>query len=408
MKRFILARFARAVVWSAAVAAAVVLGTAGRALAADHGDAPSVAHDQGTDIADVFTFLDPNDNSRLIIITTFRGFIASGEIVNFGIFDPAARFRIEIENTDDPKPDLFIDVRFSQRTTTAEAQTATVTLSKKFGGNRRARSFDAPATNPTLDTAPNEPVITTDSESGIRFFAGCVDDPFFFDIPGFSRFAASARAGAPDPTVLQRGRDSFAGYNCMCIALDIPVASVKGEGNVIGVDLRAQRRTESQTKTGEIKSKGTWRNADRMGNPAVNVTLIPFARKNAHNAADTRDDADGEFAQDILSTLDVFGTDAESRNILASVAITNGDFVRVNTTIANTGPGGGNNPEAAFPNGRRLGDDTVDILLTVIANRMDLGDSVDDNDVPRRDTFPFVAPPQQPRVPGVIDDNTRN
>ena len=32
-----------------------------------------------------------------------------------------------------------------------------------------------------------------------------------------------------------------------------------------------------------------------------------------------------------------------------------GDFVRVNTTIPNTGPGGGNNAGAGFPNGRRSG-----------------------------------------------------
>src|SRR5688572_10386977 len=98
MKRLNLARSARA---AAVVAVVLFLGVSGPLFAADHGDAPSVAHDQGTDIADVFEFLDPNDNSRLILIATFRGFIASGEIVNFGIFDPAARFRFEIENTDD-------------------------------------------------------------------------------------------------------------------------------------------------------------------------------------------------------------------------------------------------------------------------------------------------------------------
>ena len=30
------------------------------------------------------------------------------------------------------------------------------------------------------------------------------------------------------------------------------------------------------------------------------------------------------------------------------------------------------------------------------------------NDLPFRSAFPFLAPSQQPRVPGTIDDNTRN
>jgi hypothetical protein len=33
---------------------------------------------------------------------------------------------------------------------------------------------------------------------------------------------------------------------------------------------------------------------------------------------------------------------------------------------------------------------------------------VNASDVAPRDTFPFLAPSQQPRDPGVVDDNTRN
>ena len=39
---------------------------------------------------------------------------------------------------------------------------------------------------------------------------------------------------------------------------------------------------------------------------------------------------------------------------------------------------------------------------------MDVGDNVNANDVPLGNSFPFFAPPQQPRGIGVIDDNTRN
>jgi hypothetical protein len=39
------------------------------------------------------------------------------------------------------------------------------------------------------------------------------------------------------------------------------------------------------------------------------------------------------------------------------MAVTKGDFLRLNRTVANAGLGSGTNAGAGFPNGRRLGDD---------------------------------------------------
>ena len=91
------------------------------------------------------------------------------------------------------------------------------------------RTFTAPSTNSsnTADVAPT-PVLTTDPQSNVIFFAGLTDDPFFFDIPAFGRFNASIRAGAPNPGVFSRGRDTFAGYNTMAIALSMPLTLVRG------------------------------------------------------------------------------------------------------------------------------------------------------------------------------------
>src|SRR5687767_12854153 len=110
-------------------------------IAADHADAPNNAFDRATDLADLYVFLDPNDNSRVVLIMTFAGFIVPGENVNFGLFDPSARYSFEIENTGDPRPDAFIDVRFAPRVPPAP-QTATISLP---GG----RTFNAPTTNPS-------------------------------------------------------------------------------------------------------------------------------------------------------------------------------------------------------------------------------------------------------------------
>src|SRR6266853_5892968 len=125
------------------IAVSIMLTPAPTIDAADHGDAPLTAHDLGADLNDAYMFLDPNDNSRVIMIMTVHGFIVPGENSNFGIFDPAIRYRFEIETTGDARPDKFIDVRFSPRIANAagvpQAQTATISLP--------GRTFTAPSTN---------------------------------------------------------------------------------------------------------------------------------------------------------------------------------------------------------------------------------------------------------------------
>ena len=373
--------------------------------AADHGDAPIASNNQSTDIADVFAFLDPNDNSRLILAMTQRGFIAAGENANFGIFDQFLQYRLQLETTGDAQPDQFIDITFSRVEQSGGPQTATIEFSS-------GHVFTALTTRSS--TAPDAPpqVVTEDPATGILFFAGLVDDPFFFDIPGFSRFVASVLAGAPDPTQLQRGRDSFAGYNVMGIALSIPL-SILSPPDVLGVSGLIMRNTYTRVGKNGIITSGEFRQVERMGNPAVNVSLIPFSRKDEHNFATPEDDAAGRFAGDIVATLTALGTNATNIGILANVAVTNGDYLRLNLTTPNNSLGVEERVTDAgytgFPNGRRLGDDTVDTLLYFITNQTILtGDNADSNDVPLGSTFPFFAPSQQPRAPGVIDDNTRN
>jgi hypothetical protein len=368
--------------------------------AADHGDSPNVSTDQGADLADAYLFLDPNDNTKLVVIATVRGFIVPGEANNFGIFDPKVRFQFNFETNGDANPDRAISVTFNERQSTAKAQTASI----KFGDSK----FSAPATNPSLAaTAPAQ--VVTALPNGIEFFAGEVDDPFFFDIPAFNRFVVSVLAGAPDATQLSRGRDTFAGYNIMAIAMRMPVSLIGTSSiNVIGMNVAAQENIRQPGKTGQYKTAGLFRNVDRVGVPAVNVALVPFARKNEYNAATTVDDAKGKFGGDIVGTLRALGTTQPNIDILANVAVTHGDLLRLNTHVPNSGDQGGTNPEAGFPNGRRLTDDVIDTILFFVANQTPIGDNVNANDVPLQNSFPFLAPAQQPRATGTIDDNTRN
>src|SRR4051794_6909877 len=222
---------------------------------ADHGDSPTASNNASADLNDVFFFLDPNDNSRVIIEMTVRGFIVPSEAVNMGIFDPQLVYRFAIEGTGDTIPDALIDITFAPRTTTNLGQTATVRMTK---GNTKVFEFSAPATNPTLNPAPPAQTVTADSASGVSFFAGEVDDPFFFDIPAFSRFVAAVRAGMPNPAAaFIRGRDSFAGYNTMSIALSVPKALLPNASGVIGV-YGATLRVESQfaSALGNLATRG--------------------------------------------------------------------------------------------------------------------------------------------------------
>jgi hypothetical protein len=373
------------------------------ARAADHGDGPDIGNDSGADIADDYIFLDPNDNTKVVIIGTVHGFIVPGEAGNFAGFDPNVRYRFDIENTGDAKADEFIEVSFSPRTGPSDPQTATVRLPDR-------KTFTAPSTPPTLAPAAIPQVVTTDPSSGVKFFAGETDDPFFFDIPAFNRFVASIKAGSPNPGLFQRGRDTFAGYNVLSIALSLPLEMVRGaaDNNVIGLNMRTLRHSQiPDVKKGGFRGGGKFRQIDREGNPAVNVALIPFAKKSLYNASTPEQDAAGKFAPDIVATLQSLGTDQAHIDILAGVAVAKGDYLHLDLTKANSGAGGGDNAGSGFPNGRRLKDDIIDTILTIVANGTALGDNVNGNDVPLQDQFPFVALPQQPRDNGP-DDNTRN
>ena len=415
------------------------------ARAADHGDAPVPSNNQEIDIADVFFFLDPTDNTQVVLIATIRGFIAPGENNNFGIFDPNVRYHFELENTGDTKADKFIDVTFTPRTgapapapappilEVPQAQTATIAFTgfKDANGDKIKKFEGVATTNSSTATTANAQVISPLGTTGIKFFAGMVDDPFFFDIPAFGAFIKSVRDGSPNAGVFARARDSFAGYNIMGIALRIPKALLVGtDTTVVGTAFYAQKQIvqSPSKKDGSIKGTGAFKTLDRMGNPAVNVALIPFSRKNEYNQGTPKSDADLRFGGDILATLAALGTNGanvfpptDNALVLAQVAVLNGDYLRLDTSVPNTETSGlnggdGDNVEASFPNGRRLHDDTVDILLTLIANGNpfdaittdNLGDNVNGSDPLPQAAFPFLALPNQPFPNGTIDDKTRN
>jgi len=372
---------------------------------ADHGDGPNASNDAAGDLNDIYAFVDPNNNSNIVVIVTLRGFIAAGENGNFGQFDHRILTMLEVYlgGALPAVPDFIVAFQFSPQVSRTSPQTATINF--MTGSMTRLLTLTAPTTISSIAATAPPQTVTTDATTGIKFFAGMTDDPFFFDIPAFNRFTASVLAGTPDPSQLTRGRDSFAGYNTMAIALSVPRNLLPAGTQGFGIGARTFRASGTIGQPGFLLGE----QLDREGVPAVNVALTPFSAKNAYNLGTPQLDAAGAFAPGIVATLQALGTNMTNINFLAGLAVTNGDLLRLNLGIPNNGSGGGNNPAAGFPNGRRLRDDVVDTLLNIITNgTITTGDNVNANEVPLQDTFPFLALPHQPLGTGIVDDFTRN
>lgn len=389
-------------------ALAIQLTPPTRINASDHIDSPSITHDRSSDIADLYAFVDPNDNSKVVLLLSTQGFVVSGEHFGMAIFDHNIRYRFEIENTGDAKPDTFIDVLYSPGLGRVTTQMATI----EFPDGKK---FTAPTTASTQEYATVEPVVTNDAATGASFYAGVSDDPFFLDDTGANRFVASsiANPGRPDKKLLgERGRDTYAGFNTMLTALSVPADMLRGKtGNVIGVNAVTQRKRNQRVEDdGEVKASGDWITVDRSGTPLVNNGLVPPPRKNQYNSASTEDDAKGMFQADLVKSLKALGTDDAHIAMLAKGAVEKGDILRLDLSVPNKGSQGGNNPNGGFGKmgGRRLQDDVVDMTFTIINNGVPMGDRVNGNQVPFRNSFPFVANAIQPFRPGSgAEDQTR-
>ncbi len=199
-----------------------------------------------------------------------------------------------------------------------------------------------------------------------------------------------------NPLGLTNGEsDDLADKNVTTFALEVPIACLTG-GNtsgIIGAWTTAslpQVSVLDPTPEGlEAKvSGGAWTQVSRLGMPLVNEVVIGLPDKNRFNASEPKDD--GQFIDYVYSpTLPVllnvlFGVTpptVKDRPDLVAAFLTGlagvnangsvGEMVRLNTKIAPTPKAAQNNlgvaagDVAGFPNGRRPGDDVVDVEIRV-------------------------------------------
>jgi hypothetical protein len=273
-------------------------------------------------------------------------------------------------------------------------------------------------------------------QSGEAVWAGPRDDSFFADIPGtfdLLNVRILDNNGSLSDGLGQDGNgvDGFKGFNLLSIAMQIPVSELEamgiptkydsvffGQQTGVGVYASVSRaRMTERNPDGTVRNFGGWQQVSRLGNPLFTEGLVAFADKDRFNRTPASQDAQfAKYARNPeLATLinAVYGTSfvATGRTDLEKIFIP--EVLRVATTtdpvrlsgqagFSRLGFIGGdttNGVSSGWPNGRRLGDDVVDIALTAIASGPSystitvVGDNVAANDMPYHQVFPYLATP---------------
>ena len=231
--------------------------------------------------------------------------------------------------------------------------------------------------------------------------------------------------GAPDPvyssgasfpggiTQSDANQELVGKKNVTSIVMEVPIACLRGAGNgVIGGWMTAslpQARLLRPTPTYQSPARhgGPFVQVSRLGMPLVNEVVIGLPQKDLFNAAQPRGDAalldyvtnptfpailDTLFRAPVNATLGTnFTTLAPTnfprndlvatfltgiRTLNQQATVTPSEMLRLNTAVPPT-PQANQNPLgvlgddlAGFPNGRRPGDDVVDIVLRVAMGRL--------------------------------------
>jgi Domain of unknown function (DUF4331) len=228
-------------------------------------------------------------------------------------------------------------------------------------------------------------------------------------IEGDSAPGAGDGKGFPGGITQSPSNNVLADNNITTLALELPAACLKGNGNgVIGAWTTASLRQarilnpNATFEKAEVNG-GAWTQVSRLSNPLVNELVIGIPDKDHFNASEPKND--GQFATYVtnptlpalINILFLAPVNATLGTTLTNLApgnfprkdlvaafltgfsglnqqstVTPSEMIRLNTAIAATpaamqstfGVAGGD--LAGFPNGRRPGDDVVDLALRVV------------------------------------------
>ncbi len=297
------------------------------------------------------------------------------------------------------------------------------------------------ATRNLLDPYTQQSIV--DSKDGYLIFAGQRDDGFYADIQAIFDGLMFRQ---PDQSF-----DSQGGFNVHTICLNIPLEEIGGDMQVAGVFATTSRRVLSvlpDCSDEERTRKAKFVQIGRQGNPLFCEGFVAIADKDKYNRTLPTADRNlfARYAKEpelaVLVNQLLFGGDSvvieKDRTDLVSIFIP--DLIRVDLStgparLAGDGQMVGTNPDdtgfsrlgifgeepdvlisqiqdgfgggvlpGGWPNGRRFGDDVVDIAITallsdlrdvnnLIINSADGIDAVNNNDASYHRTFPYAATP---------------
>ncbi|HVF03483.1 MAG TPA: DUF4331 domain-containing protein, partial [Frankiaceae bacterium] len=424
----------------------------GGATASSHREAPLISADPTVDNTDLYAFVSPEREDYVTFVANWSPFSEPNGGPTFYPFATDARSNVHVDNNGDARPDATfrwtfrtIDKRGNKTflynngpVTSLDDENLlfrqTYTLESSFNGGpfiTRIRNAPVapsrvgPASMPDYQTLRDQAVI--DFPGGWKGFAGQAEDPFFLDLRVFDLLYGT--------DLSETGQDTLSGYNVNSVALQVPKSAVTRAGDpVIGIWSTTSRPSVRTTKSDGTQSyQGKFVQVSRLGNPLVNEVVIPAGLKDAFNALPPHKDATVQPAVDRVNDPEVpkliekiYGIKAPAapRDDLVAVFLTGveglnkpkgkgvpSEVLRLNTSIA---PAADPNrlgvlakDNAGFPNGRRLGDDVVDIGLQAlegavrtgkIVEPLAKGDGVDANEVAFLDAFPYVALPNDAAV----------
>jgi hypothetical protein len=476
MKRVLLTLFGVALL----VALAGFAGAGPRgAIASSHREAPVISDDPAADNTDLYAFVSPDRPDSVTMVANYIPLEEPAGGPNFAKFADSVLYAIHVDNNGDGVEDISYEFRFNTKVRNGNTflyntgpitsltdpdwnvrQTYSVT---RVMGNGKSEVLGEDIPTPPVNIGPRSTpeydsladAAVTHLPGGIKVFAGQRDDPFFVDL-GSVFDLAGLRPFNPFhivPLPAEPGVDGVAGFNTHSIVLQVPTAEVTAFGKpTIGVYASASRQKVTiLRKDGTRKGAGAWVQVSRLANPLVNEVVIPLAKKDIWNGLDPKADArfEGFYTGPEVTRLEnalypVLDDAPETgRGDLVAVLLTGvptlnftgntkSDLIRLNTSIAPSGPVGTGNrlgllggDFAGFPNGRRLEDDVADIELRAFAcgygpivgpiiegfgfcKRADeakpngnrtpnnlLGDGVDKNEKSFSTTFPYVASPHE-------------
>jgi hypothetical protein len=446
---------------TAIVCAAVLCGAAGLWFgdlkASSHREAPLISQDPYADNTDVYSFVSPRNPDRVTLISNFIPLEAPQAGPNYYKFDDNVLYEIMVDNDADAVEDVTFQFRFRTETRNLNTflyNTGQVTTIDdpdlnvrqfysvtRFDGPRRqgrgqvlAENLPVAPVNVGVRSFPNYAVVASGAvrqlAGNMQVFAGPRDEGFYVDVGGVFDLLGVPPA---DPDVV----DGLAGANVHSIAIEVPIASLTRSGTrpssasaadaVIGVWSTASRPSVTSRGGGQEAHNNHFVQVSRLGQPLVNELVIPRSTKDVFNSLEPTGDAAAlAFVQDpeparLLTQLFGIRVPPTPRADLVTIFLQGipglnqppnvraSEMQRLNVAIPPSpipnrlGVLAGD--RAGFPNGRRVGDDVVDIALRVMAGatpltpafnagiNAQLGDGVDGNDVPYLDEFPYLGLP---------------